>query len=160
MGQESRDPTTRSDNTNQKLMLFSFALLFIAWSFAGFLHVYARCCERRRRLRHVSTTSSRGLDLSVVNAIPNFVFESKSEEHPTPGCAVCLSDFEDREAVRVMPECNHFFHAECIDTWLQSHADCPLCRTRVKVSGIGDPAEISQENTAPVPVSSNPGPWW
>lgn len=46
-----------------------------------------------------------------------------------PECAICLSEFEEREWVKGIPYCGHVFHAECIDTWLSSHVTCPLCRT-------------------------------
>lgn len=48
-------------------------------------------------------------------------------------CAVCLSGFEDGEEVRKLPSCKHSFHAPCIDMWLYSHSDCPLCRATVPV---------------------------
>ncbi|XVF75358.1 hypothetical protein PTKIN_Ptkin13bG0182000 [Pterospermum kingtungense] len=43
-------------------------------------------------------------------------------------CAVCLSEFEEGEEVRTLPECLHTFHAPCIDMWLYSHTSCPMCR--------------------------------
>nr|POF11028.1 ring-h2 finger protein atl52 [Quercus suber] len=46
-------------------------------------------------------------------------------------CAVCLSVFEEGEEVRKLPRCKHSFHALCIDMWLYSHFDCPLCRAPV-----------------------------
>ncbi|KAK7363283.1 hypothetical protein VNO77_05419 [Canavalia gladiata] len=46
-------------------------------------------------------------------------------------CPVCLSDFEEGEEVRKLPLCKHSFHAPCIDMWLYSHFDCPICRTPV-----------------------------
>ncbi|KAI3805698.1 hypothetical protein L1987_28301 [Smallanthus sonchifolius] len=46
-------------------------------------------------------------------------------------CSVCLSVFEDGEEMRKLPRCNHSFHATCIDMWLYSHFDCPLCRAPV-----------------------------
>ncbi|CAL5365875.1 unnamed protein product [Camellia sinensis] len=46
-------------------------------------------------------------------------------------CAVCLSDFLDGEPVRVLPDCLHPFHVPCIDMWLYSHSNCPVCRTNV-----------------------------
>ncbi|CAK9181492.1 unnamed protein product [Ilex paraguariensis] len=51
---------------------------------------------------------------------------SKTAEDGT--CAVCLCEFQDGEPVRVLPECLHPFHAPCIDMWLFSHSNCPLCR--------------------------------
>lgn len=46
-------------------------------------------------------------------------------------CPVCLSGFEEGEEVRKLPRCKHWFHAPCIDMWLYSHFDCPICRTPV-----------------------------
>ncbi|KAG0448885.1 hypothetical protein HPP92_021734 [Vanilla planifolia] len=43
-------------------------------------------------------------------------------------CAVCLGEYEEGEAVKVMPSCGHAFHPACIDTWLVSRGSCPLCR--------------------------------
>lgn len=43
-------------------------------------------------------------------------------------CAVCLSEFEDGEELKTLPECLHSFHAACIDVWLFSRATCPVCR--------------------------------
>ncbi|OIS99931.1 ring-h2 finger protein atl52 [Nicotiana attenuata] len=47
-------------------------------------------------------------------------------------CSVCLSDFEEGEEVKQLPRCNHSFHASCIDMWLYSHLDCPMCRSPVE----------------------------
>ncbi|PKU84291.1 RING-H2 finger protein ATL52-like [Dendrobium catenatum] len=43
-------------------------------------------------------------------------------------CAVCLSEFEDGEKVRFLPECGHCFHVECIDKWFRRNSTCPMCR--------------------------------
>ncbi|CAN6480615.1 unnamed protein product [Victoria cruziana] len=43
-------------------------------------------------------------------------------------CAICLSEYADGEAVRVLPRCRHGFHAKCIEAWLASHSSCPTCR--------------------------------
>ncbi|XP_047154336.1 RING-H2 finger protein ATL63-like [Vigna umbellata] len=48
-------------------------------------------------------------------------------------CPVCLSVYEEGEEVRKLPQCKHYFHVLCIDMWLYSHFDCPICRTPVVV---------------------------
>ncbi|MCO5593680.1 hypothetical protein L7F22_047697 [Adiantum nelumboides] len=46
-------------------------------------------------------------------------------------CAVCLSEFDDGEDVKLLPACGHCFHVKCIDMWLFSHTNCPICRVGV-----------------------------
>lgn len=52
------------------------------------------------------------------------------EEHDQleADCAVCLSQICRHEKLRVLPECKHGFHVQCIDTWLKYNPTCPLCR--------------------------------
>lgn len=44
-------------------------------------------------------------------------------------CVVCLSEFEEGEELRTLPHCMHSFHVPCIDLWLLSHMNCPICRS-------------------------------
>ncbi|KAI3996520.1 hypothetical protein MKX01_018147 [Papaver californicum] len=57
--------------------------------------------------------------------------EGKDEKSFNSECVVCLSSFEDGQDVRQLSRCKHSFHASCIDMWLISHPDCPICRTTV-----------------------------
>ncbi|CAK9142618.1 unnamed protein product [Ilex paraguariensis] len=66
-----------------------------------------------------------GLDESVIKTIPLSIYTRKSNVHE---CAVCLLEFEENDYVRTLPVCSHAFHVDCIDIWLRSHANCPLCR--------------------------------
>ena len=54
---------------------------------------------------------------------------------PSSECAVCLGNFAEGEPIKFLPGCGHFFHSECIDTWLRASATCPLCRMDLR----GDP---------------------
>ncbi|GAX78761.1 hypothetical protein CEUSTIGMA_g6198.t1 [Chlamydomonas eustigma] len=47
------------------------------------------------------------------------------EEEPT--CPVCLCDFVSGDLLRILP-CKHEFHCPCIDSWMEHHRTCPLCR--------------------------------
>ncbi|RDY00565.1 RING-H2 finger protein ATL16, partial [Mucuna pruriens] len=87
-----------------------------------------------------STASEpRGLEEAVITLIP--VIHYKAEEgdrdfgeRSLSECAVCLSEFQQDEKLRVIPNCSHVFHIDCIDVWLQNNAHCPLCRRIVSLT--------------------------
>ncbi|XP_027176831.1 RING-H2 finger protein ATL52-like [Coffea eugenioides] len=83
-----------------------------------------------------ASASSQSLDSLHVNLISSFKYKkggsSRDEAHYSQyECAVCLSVYEEDEELRQLPRCKHSFHASCIDMWLYSHLDCPLCRSPV-----------------------------
>ena len=45
-------------------------------------------------------------------------------------CAICLETYEiERDENNVCKiNCNHNFHNSCINTWLNRHNTCPMCR--------------------------------
>ncbi|XP_052171933.1 RING-H2 finger protein ATL33 [Diospyros lotus] len=57
----------------------------------------------------------------------------KEEQHGAAGgeCPVCLSAFLDGEAISQVEVCKHLFHVMCIDMWLSSHHNCPVCRALI-----------------------------
>ncbi|KAJ1286428.1 hypothetical protein BS78_03G351000 [Paspalum vaginatum] len=50
-------------------------------------------------------------------------------------CSVCLSEMAHGEAVRVLAECLHCFHAACVEQWLRKRRTCPICRAPVAEAG-------------------------
>ncbi|GMJ09195.1 hypothetical protein HRI_004588700 [Hibiscus trionum] len=136
-----------------KLMLCSGILLFIALLTVLCFQNYARllCSYRgrrhnlRRRAEHLlsisavisdptSVVASKGLDPSVIETIPTFIYShiAKDDQFSPLACAVCLSEFEKDERARVLPNCKHTFHVDCIDMWFFSHSSCPLCRAPIQ----------------------------
>lgn len=80
---------------------------------------------------------SRGLDESVIRSIPIFQFQrggEVGERSHSCECAVCLNEFQEEEKLRIIPNCSHIFHIDCIDVWLQNNANCPLCRTSISTT--------------------------
>jgi len=80
-----------------------------------------------------------GLQRSVIDSIT--VFKYKKDEGLVDGteCSVCLGEFQEEESLRILPKCSHAFHIPCIDTWLSSHKNCPMCRAPV----VNDAADVS-----------------
>ncbi|KAI8566035.1 hypothetical protein RHMOL_Rhmol02G0007900 [Rhododendron molle] len=134
-----------------RIMLTAIVMLFAVVVLMVCLHIYARWYLhrarqlnlRRRRRRGSRTTlvfyseepnsaaASRGLDAALLGSLPVFLYSAKTHPHVVE-CAVCLSEFEENEKVRVLPKCNHGFHLDCIDMWFHSHSTCPLCRSPVE----------------------------
>lgn len=57
------------------------------------------------------------------------VNESDKEEQ----CAVCRIEYELTDDVTVLP-CGHYYHPECVATWLQRKKVCPQCNKEVEMS--------------------------
>lgn len=110
-------------------VIVSFALCFIL------RHINRRCLRRLSPSSAVSSsaatpifTSSRRISpeippSSIIDSLPLFTFSSINRRSATAAadCAVCLSKFHNHDLLRLLPLCCHAFHAECIDTWLQSN---------------------------------------
>ncbi|XP_004495107.1 RING-H2 finger protein ATL16-like [Cicer arietinum] len=82
------------------------------------------------------TSWNRGLDESVIRDIPSFQFIKGECEDQTVlyGCVVCLTEFQEQDVLKILPNCNHAFHLDCIDVWLQTNSNCPLCRSSISGS--------------------------
>ncbi|WVZ48948.1 hypothetical protein U9M48_000334 [Paspalum notatum var. saurae] len=112
--------------------------------------------QRRRREEEDDQEEEEGVSVEVVSATSTTHLVQaaaavvvcryrKAEQWKESTCPVCLADFDDGEPVRVLPECMHYYHAECIDTWLRGSNSCPMCR-----------AETTPTPT-PTPTPSPPG---
>lgn len=100
------------------------------------------CCTDRSRLGSMQLNSTPtavvpqppiitvGLDESTIESFQKLVL---GESKRLPGlngsaCHICLSEYLSQETIRCVPECEHCFHAECIDKWLRLNNTCPVCR--------------------------------
>lgn len=46
-------------------------------------------------------------------------------------CCICMETVDINSPDRMVTPCNHFFHAKCLEQWLEVRLECALCRTRV-----------------------------
>lgn len=74
-----------------------------------------------------------GLTQMVIDSIEIIKYKKGEGLVEEADCSICLSEFRDDESLRLLPKCSHAFHIACIDTWLRSHKNCPLCRAPIVV---------------------------
>nr|XP_011463983.1 PREDICTED: RING-H2 finger protein ATL20-like [Fragaria vesca subsp. vesca] len=78
----------------------------------------------------LSTVVTTGLDAQTIESYQKTQL-GESLDLPDPNdktCSICLGEYQPKETVRTIPECNHYFHVGCIDEWLRKNPTCPLCR--------------------------------
>ncbi|GMY15920.1 RING-H2 finger protein ATL57 [Fagus crenata] len=152
----SSPPPTLSPNrhTLDNSLTCTLIIVLIGLAFMGlyafYLHRISGNFEERRR--GISRTSSppsdlpprtsssnsnqrKGVDPITIMALP--VYSYRGDAKYQIDCAICLSEFDENEAVKVIPFCKHVFHPECIDTWLSAHVTCPVCRSTQFFEGKG-----------------------
>ncbi|RZR73192.1 hypothetical protein BHM03_00021287 [Ensete ventricosum] len=137
--------TRREENISPSIttviVLVSYYVFVIkCWRGSGILRRLLSSAYSRRRGRHymppvvhTMATEVRGLETSVMRAIPIIKYtKARGDQRPFfHECAVCLSEFQEEERLKLLPNCSHGFHIDCVDTWLQFNARCPLCRSEV-----------------------------
>ncbi|KAA8523296.1 hypothetical protein F0562_009719 [Nyssa sinensis] len=129
------------------IVLAIYNLIIIRW-----------CTDDQRRSRRgigrtlqPAAMVSHSFDNPNIALVSSFKYKKERSVAQDQGyeyeCAVCLSVFEEGEEVRQLPRCKHSFHAPCIDMWLYSHLDCPLCRAPVELLALQrrTPSENSRE---------------
>ncbi|TVU28587.1 hypothetical protein EJB05_20109, partial [Eragrostis curvula] len=120
-------------------------------------HTFVSRSRRQRR--------PRGLAAEVVETFPTMKYaEAKALRVGKGGaleCAVCLSEFEDEERLRLLPKCSHAFHPDCIGEWLASHVTCPVCRCNLDPNKetssdeeLSFPAALPQANSVSSEIAS------
>ncbi|KAF4366755.1 hypothetical protein F8388_020117 [Cannabis sativa] len=127
-------------------MAIVIVFLVCAFFLMGFFSIYLRrCADSQTSADDVPRNSARalrkrqGIDPAVIDTFPILVYSAVKDLKIGKGaleCAVCLSEFDDSETLRLLPKCDHVFHPECIEAWLSSHVTCPVCRTLLSAESV------------------------
>ncbi|XP_040381381.1 E3 ubiquitin-protein ligase ATL31-like [Oryza brachyantha] len=143
-------------------MVVLLVALIAAFFFIGFFSIYIRRCgggagstgpiipaaALAALSRQEQRNRQRGLDPDVVESFPTMKYAEARElrdggKDAVLECAVCLSEFDDAEELRLLPKCSHAFHPDCIGEWLAGHVTCPVCRCNLAPE---DPAAAAEAN--------------
>ena len=132
-----------ADSINSDMILILAGLLCALVCVLG-LGLVARCaCSWRWAAASRSQpaaddatkAANRGVKKEVLRSLPTVTYvpdsgkaKAKAAAGGADECAICLAEFEEGQAMRVLPQCAHAFHAACVDTWLRAHSSCPSCR--------------------------------
>ncbi|XP_038888539.1 RING-H2 finger protein ATL29-like [Benincasa hispida] len=167
----SHPPFSTHDHTTPPLTII-LTLILLAFLLVGFFSIYfCRCVMdsllHSRNLRrspsgnllHPSSDSPApppGLDPLLINSFPTFPYsgikEFRSDKFGLE-CAICLLEFDDDSFLRLLTNCYHVFHQECIDLWLESHKTCPVCRRNLDADS---PRDSSDKPLDPNSNTDNP----
>ena len=160
--QSGKGPSYFDPQNFNPSMAVIIVVLVTAFFFLGFFSIYIRRCAggplggpgedlgARPGVGGIAFLTSgaarsrrmRGLDAAALEALPTMAYADVKAHKVGKGeleCAVCLSEFDDDDTLRLLPKCSHAFHADCIDAWLASHVTCPVCRANL-VPGADAPA--------------------
>lgn len=58
--------------------------------------------------------------------------ENLESEHVIRECSICLENIESQDKSKILKECNHSFHYNCINKWLDLRSTCPVCRCAIE----------------------------
>ncbi|PQQ16769.1 hypothetical protein Pyn_28152 [Prunus yedoensis var. nudiflora] len=126
-----------ASRTSEIAVITSLGVLGLLFTTAIFLRLMRTCDRVHQPIVELSTITNqqppavrKGLDDSTIESYPKIQL-GQSWELPKPNdntCPICLGTYKSKETLRTIPECNHYFHANCIDEWLRRSATCPLCR--------------------------------
>ncbi|KAH7518241.1 hypothetical protein FEM48_Zijuj09G0150500 [Ziziphus jujuba var. spinosa] len=56
----------------------------------------------------------RGLDKTILRSLPRIAYNANVNGKLSE-CAICLMEYVDGDAIRVLPHCGHTFHMNCVD---------------------------------------------
>lgn len=112
-------------------------ILIVVWALRRGVVLRAAASRRQDEER----AAEQGLSAEDLNELPCHDHEcSKAGAGAGAECAVCLEAFQAGDRCRVLPRCEHGFHAQCVDQWLRKSRVCPVCRAEVVGIGRGKAA--------------------
>lgn len=84
----------------------------------------------------------------IWNDVSNFDINYESK------CSICLST---NDVGIIETECNHTFHKNCLEKWLEHKKTCPICRKNINLKKLRS-EKLQQKSNEPKPKMHSPIP--
>lgn len=134
--------TSHFHNHGLSIIFFFILILLVAFFFFYFVCKFnffsTEILNSSPDANAVLVQINKGLDQETIQKLPVFLFSEPicklNSVKESDECPICLGLFGDDEMVKLLPNCEHVYHAQCIDEWLVDHSNCPLCRASLQLS--------------------------
>jgi E3 ubiquitin-protein ligase ATL6/9/15/31/42/55 len=156
--------TLLKDNLKATMIIMFIGFLSALIFMSLFAFILRHCSSNgHNRLNPITVAVDlfrREFNRQIIDKCPVLVY-STVKDHKigkvTVECAVCLNEFQHNDKIRLLPTCYHVFHQDCIDVWLPSHMNCPVCRSKLTpdVPDIVIPIDAGTESTEQQQEESN-----
>ncbi|CAI9785947.1 unnamed protein product [Fraxinus pennsylvanica] len=141
------DPGTVNSRSLQIFKIIALSIVIPAITCSFLISCFMCLMNRRRRADAaarnaaiaIATATVTPQSAAVVAGLDDSTIESYTkvvigESRRLPGhngvtCPICLVDYNPKDTLRCIPQCEHCFHSECIDEWLRMNGTCPVCRS-------------------------------
>lgn len=118
-------------------IMISLILLFVGIAVLVVIHVcivgraFGRGNQALNMVQRNSIIGTKRMSAEDLKMLPCFDYMANKEKGSSSpmDCAVCLENFKAGDKCRLLPNCGHSFHAQCVDSWLLKTPICPICRT-------------------------------
>lgn len=130
------------------ILLVAFFFFYFVCKFNFFSSESLSSSSLPRDANAVLVQINKGLDEETIQKLPVFLFGETicklDSVKESDECPICLGLFGDDEMVKLLPDCEHVYHVQCIDEWLIAHSNCPLCRASLHLnSSITSPVVVA-----------------
>ena len=61
--------------------------------------------------------------------------KNDGNKNEIPVCCICLAQMKINQEVTLL-KCQHLFHFNCLDKWVQNKEACPFCRGKIEFAKI------------------------
>jgi len=90
---------------------------------------------QRHRLEQINQNALSNNDLPNYTIIQNKIikikeYEFNNELEHDDKCSICLENYLKRDIINEL-KCGHKYHDKCIDEWIITNINCPLCRLSI-----------------------------